>query len=54
MVFMKNILGIFTHLAKEMRLSYVPPLMIYFAAGISGFTGIIEGFYVKDALGLSA
>ncbi len=50
----KSFTGLFIHLAKEMRLSYVPPLMIYFAAGISGFTGIIESFYVKDELGLSA
>jgi hypothetical protein len=39
---------------KEMRLSYVPPLMVYFAAGVSGFTGIIESFFVKEQLGLSA
>jgi hypothetical protein len=37
-----------------MRWSYVPPLMVYLAAGISAFTGIIESFYVKDELGLSA
>ena len=37
-----------------MRWSYLPPLMVYFAAGISGFTGIIESFFVKEALGLSA
>jgi hypothetical protein len=41
-------------LLREMRWSYVPPLMVYFAAGVSGFTGIIESFFVKDALGLSA
>ena len=28
--------------------------MVYFAAGISGFTGIVESFYVKKELGLSA
>lgn len=50
----KNFIGLFTHLAREMRWSYVPPLMVYFAYGISGFTGIIEGFYVKQELGLSA
>lgn len=37
-----------------MRLSYLPPLMVYLAYGISGFTGIIESFYVKEELGLSA
>jgi hypothetical protein len=54
MKFFKKITDVFVHLAQEMRWSYVPPLMIYFAAGISGFTGIIEGFYVKDELGLTA
>ena len=48
--FRNDILG----LMKEMRLSYVPPLMVYFAAGVSGFTGIIESFFVKEQLGLSA
>ena len=48
--FRKDILG----LVREMRLSYVPPLMVYFAAGVSGFTGIIESFFVKEQLGLSA
>ena len=41
-------------LAADMRWSYVPPLMVYFAAGVSGFTGIIEAFFVKENLGLSA
>lgn len=44
----------FFGIIREMRWSYVPPLMVYFAAGISGFTGIIESFYVKEELGLSA
>jgi len=42
------------HLAGEIRLSYLPPLMIYLAAGISGLTGIVGTFFVKDYLGLSA
>jgi hypothetical protein len=37
-----------------MRWSYLPPLMVYLAAGVSGFTGIIESFFVKEQLGLSA
>ena len=41
-------------LAREFRLSYLPPLMIYMAAGISGLTGIVGTFFVKDYLGLSA
>jgi len=41
-------------LGREIRLSYLPPLMIYLAAGISGLTGIVSTFFVKDYLGLSA
>jgi len=48
--FTVDFLGIF----KEMRWSYLPPLMVYLAAGVSGFTGIIESFFIKDNLGLSA
>jgi len=48
--FNRDFLGIF----REFRWSYLPPLMVYFAAGVSGFTGIIEAFYVKESLGLSA
>jgi hypothetical protein len=44
----------FFGIVTEMRLSYLPPLMVYFAAGVSGFTGIVESFYVKQELGLSA
>ncbi|HEV8261756.1 MAG TPA: hypothetical protein VGQ19_13485 [Burkholderiales bacterium] len=46
----RNILA----LGREMRLSYMPPLMVYVAAGISGLTGIVGAFYVKEQLGLSA
>ena len=48
--FTNDFMGIF----REFRLSYLPPLMVYFAAGVSGFTGIIESFFVKEELGLSA
>src|SRR5262245_19446935 len=41
-------------LGREMRLSYLPPLMVYLAFGISGLTGIVGTFFVKDYLGLSA
>ena len=44
----------FFGIVHEMRLSYLPPLMVYFAAGVSGFTGIVESFFVKQELGLSA
>jgi MFS family permease len=41
-------------LGREMRLSYLPPLMVYTAYGVSGLTGIVGTFFVKDYLGLSA
>jgi BT1 family protein len=41
-------------LRREMRWSYLPPLMVYMAAGVSGLTGIVGTFFVKDYLGLSA
>ncbi|HWS74252.1 MAG TPA: hypothetical protein VN324_03820 [Quisquiliibacterium sp.] len=41
-------------LARELRWSYLPPLMVYMAAGISGLTAIVGTFFVKDYLGLSA
>ncbi len=46
----RNILA----LGREMRLSYLPPLMVYAAAGISGLTSVVGTFYVKERLGLSA
>lgn len=46
----RNILA----LGREMRLSYLPPLMVYAAAGISGLTAIVGTFYVKERLGLTA
>lgn len=41
-------------LAREMRWSYLPPLMVYLAAGVSGLTAIVGTFFVKNHLGLSA
>jgi hypothetical protein len=41
-------------LTSWMRISYMPPLMVYVAAGISGLTGIVGTFFVKEYLGLSA
>ena len=38
----RNILS----LGREMRLSYLPPLMVYMAYGISGLTGIVGAFFV--------
>ena len=42
------------HLIRRMRLSYLPPLMVYLAAGVSGLTGIVGTFFVKDYLDLPA
>ena len=44
----------FLELGREMRLSYLPPLMVYVAAGIQGLTSIVGVFFVKERLGLSA
>ena len=41
-------------LARQLRWSYAPPLMVYLAAGVSGLTAIVGTFFVKDYLGLSA
>ncbi len=41
-------------LGREMRLTYLPPLMVYLAAGVSSLTAIVGTFFVKDYLGLSA
>src|SRR5690606_21433360 len=48
--FDRNVLA----LARDVRLSYLPPLMVYLAAGISGLTAIVGTFFVKEYLGLSA
>ena len=41
-------------LGRQIRWSFLPPLMVYLAAGISGLTAIVGAFFVKDYLGLSA
>ena len=41
-------------LFRQMRLAYLPPLMVYLALGISGLTSIVGTFFVKEYLGLSA
>lgn len=48
--FDRNIL----ELGRQLRLDYLPPLMVYLAAGISGLTAIVGTFFVKEYLGLSA
>ena len=39
---------------RQFKWTYLPPLMVYMAAGISGLTGIVGTFFVKDYLNLSA
>lgn len=41
-------------LGRQFRLSYLPPLMVYLAAGISGLTAIVGTFFVKEHFGFSA
>ena len=47
---MKNFYKIF----GSFKFSFVPPLMIYLAAGVSGITNIVGLFFVKEYLDLSA
>ena len=44
----------FGELARQFRWSFLPPLMVYLAAGVSGLTAIVGTFFVKDYLDLSA
>ena len=44
----------FIDLGRQFKWTYLPPLMVYVAAGISGLTGIVGTFFVKDYLNLSA
>ena len=46
----RNVLGV----VRQMRVDYLPPLMVYAAAGISGLTAIVGTFFIKEYLGLSA
>jgi len=41
-------------LIASFRLTFMPPLMVYVAAGISGLTSIAGTFFVKEYLGLTA
>ena len=45
---------IFLDLARQMRWSFLPPLMVYFAYGASGITSVVGTFFVKDYLDVSA
>lgn len=41
-------------LVRQMRWSFLPPLMVYFAAGVSGLTSVVGAFFLKEYLDLSA
>lgn len=47
-------MALLTEPLRAMRLRYLPLLMIYFAYGVSTFSGIGESFFVKEKLDLSA
>ncbi|WP_170550713.1 hypothetical protein [Ruegeria atlantica] len=44
----------FVDLIAQLQWSYLPPLMVYFAAGVSGLTSVVGAFFLKDYLNLSA
>ena len=44
----------FFDLGRQLRWSYLPPLLVYLAAGVSGLTAIVGTFFIKDYLDLSA
>ena len=44
----------FLDLGRQFRWSYLPPLMVYLAAGVSGLTSIVGIFFIKEYLDLSA
>ncbi len=46
--------AIIVDLFRQMRWSFVPPLMVYFAFGFTGLTAIVGTFFVKEYLDLSA
>lgn len=50
----RGIDAIIFDLARQLRWSFLPPVMIYFAYGVSTLTVIVGTFFVKDYLDLSA
>ncbi|MEO0752132.1 MAG: hypothetical protein AAFY25_10030 [Pseudomonadota bacterium] len=46
--------AIILDLLRQMRWSFLPPLMVYFAFGFTGLTAIVGTFFVKEYLDLSA
>ncbi|WP_192966759.1 hypothetical protein [Phycobacter azelaicus] len=46
--------SIFVDLSRQLRWSFLPPLLIYFAYGAQGITSVAGAFYVKEYLDLPA
>lgn len=46
--------AVFLDLGRQLRWSFLPPLMVYFAYGASGLTSIVGTFFVKEYLDVSA
>ena len=38
----------------KFKMAYMPPLLIYASAGVSGITSVVGIFFIKDFLNLSA
>ena len=53
-VFRRWIDDTFFDLARQLRWSYLPPLLVYLAAGVSGLTAVVGTFFIKEYLDLSA
>ncbi len=45
--------SVIVDLVRQFRWSFLPPLMVYFAAGASGLTAIVGTFFVKEYLDVS-
>ena len=45
---------VFLDLKQHFKMSFLPPLLIYLAAGVSSITGIVGIFFIKDYLNISA
>jgi len=45
---------VFIDLKDQFKITFIPPLLIYLAAGVSSLTGIVGAFFIKDYLNLSA
>lgn len=45
---------VFLDIKQHFKISFLPPLLIYLAAGVSSITGIVGIFFIKDYLNLSA